>query len=189
MINSPPAGDSTSRHRLRAALRAGHLPQGAPTSPALANLACYTLDARLTGYAAAAGLTYTRYADDLTFSGGDVAVPRLVEAATMIAREEGFAVNPTKTRVQRSGQRHVITGVITNEKLGVPRAYHDQLRAVLHDTARHGPEVANRRQRTDFRAYLEGRVGWVESVNPVRGRRLRAQFDAISWPDAERDRD
>lgn len=179
----PAGGDSTSRHRLRSALRASHLPQGAPTSPALANLACYTLDVRLAGCAAAAGLTYTRYADDLAFSGSDPAVPRLVEAVTKIAREEGFAINPTKTRERRSGQRHEVTGVVTNETLGVPRAYHDQLRAVLHDAARNGPKVANRQQRPDFRAHLDGRVGWVESVNPFRRKRLRAQFDLISWPD------
>lgn len=77
----------------------------------------------------------------------------------------------------------MVTGVVTNEKLGVPRAYHDQLRAVLHDAARNGPEVANRQQRPDFRSHLDGRVGWVQSVNPVRGRRLRAQFDLINWPD------
>lgn len=188
----PTGGDSTARHRQRAELRARHLPQGAPTSPALANLTAHGLDRRLGGLADGLGLAYTRYADDLTFSGsnsdserpgGDVPVPRLIRAVGKIVREEGFAINPAKTRVRYAGQRHEITGLVANEQLSVPRAYHDQLRAVLHDAIRHGPEAANRAGLPHFRDHLAGRVGWVESVNPIRGRRLRAQFDAIVWPD------
>lgn len=178
----PDGGDSSARHRLRSRLRARHLPQGAPTSPALANLIAYGLDRRLSGYAAAAGLSYTRYADDLTFSGGPVAVPRLVAAATAIAREEGFVINRDKTRTQHAGERHQVTGVVTNRGLSVPRDYHDQLRAVLHDAVVNGPDAANRIGHPAFRDHLAGRVGWVESVNPVRGRRLRSQLDAIVWP-------
>ncbi|MEO3937786.1 reverse transcriptase family protein [Dermatophilaceae bacterium Soc4.6] len=179
----PAGGDSSDRHRLRARLRARHLAQGAPTSPALANLACVTLDRRLTGYAAAAGLTYTRYADDLAFSGREVESARLIRVAGTIAREEGFMINTSKTRVRNAHQRQEVTGLVTNERLGVPRDYHDQLRAVLHDARLHGVVVANRSGHTHFRAHLDGRVGWVESVNPVRGRRLRADFEAIAWPD------
>ncbi|HEY5785577.1 MAG TPA: reverse transcriptase family protein [Microlunatus sp.] len=180
----PPGGDSTARYRLRAELRNRHLPQGAPTSPALANLTAFGLDRRLAGYAIGAGLTYSRYADDLTFSGPDVATPRLIRAVTEIARAEGFVINSRKTRIRFPGQRRTITGlVVSGDRLGVPREYHDRLRAILHDAAVNGPEVANRGGLPHFRAHLEGRVGWVESVSAVRGRRLRAQLDAISWPD------
>ena len=180
----PPGGDSSARYRLRAALRDRHLPQGAPTSPALANLAAFGLDRRLAGYASAAGLTYSRYADDLTFSGPDLAAPRLVRAVTEIAREEGFMINSRKTRTRHPSQRRTVTGlVISGDRLGVSREYHDRLRAVLHDAAVNGPEAANRSGVPHFRAHLEGRVGWVESVNVVRGRRLRTQLEAISWPD------
>ncbi len=178
----PAGGDSSARHRLRAALRERHLPQGAPTSPALANLACFGLDRRLAGYAAAAGLTYTRYADDLTFSGSLVQAPRLVHAVAKIAAEEGFALNGDKTRVQRRNGRQAVTGVVTNRQLGVPREDHDQLRAVLNDAVRNGPTAANRTGQPQFREHLNGRVGWVESVNPVRGARLRARFRQITWP-------
>ncbi len=179
----PAGGDSSARHRLRAALRGAHLPQGAPTSPALANLACYTLDARLAGYASASNLHYSRYADDLAFSGSAVGAARLVRAVTRIVAEEGFAINESKTRVQAKGERRQVTGLVVNQRLGVPRDYDDRLRAVLHDAGRNGVDAANRSGHPNFRAHLEGRVGWVESVNPVRGRRLREQFDAIVWPD------
>jgi RNA-directed DNA polymerase len=182
----PSGGDSSARHRLRATLGARHLPQGVPSSPALANLAAFGLDRRLAGYAEAAGLRYSRYADDLTFSGAHVAAPRLIRAVTEIARDEGFAVNPDKTRIRHAGERHEVTGLITNQQLSVPRAYHDQLRAVLHDAVLNGPDAANRAGRQHFRSHLAGRVGWVESLNPVRGRRLRAQLDAIVWPAVER---
>ncbi len=179
----PDGGTAGGRTWLRASLRTRHLPQGAPASPALANLACFTLDRRLAGLAGAAGLTYSRYADDLTFSGPRGSAGRLVSSVGSIARAEGFDLNPAKTRVRSAGQRQEVTGLVVNDRLGVPRDYHDQLRAVLHDAARHGPAVANRLAHPEFRSHLEGRVGWVESVNPVRGRRLRAQLETIVWPE------
>lgn len=180
----PAGGDSSSRQLLRARLRTPHLPQGVPTSPALANLVCHVLDARLAGWAAAAGARYSRYADDLAFSGADgLATPRLVRAVTTIVAKEGFTVHRTKTRVQRSSGRQLVTGLVVNQALGVPRPVEDRLRAVLHDAVRHGPEIANRSGHPDFRTHLEGRVGWVEQVNPVRGRRLRRQLDGVVWPD------
>ncbi|GAA1824287.1 reverse transcriptase family protein [Microlunatus capsulatus] len=179
----PPGGDASARHLLRARLRAPHLPQGAASSPALANLACARLDRRLAGYAAALGATYSRYADDLTISGpADLAAPRLVRAVSAVVVEEGFAVNPAKTRVQRSSARQQVTGVVVNARTSVPREEEDRLRAVLHDAVRNGPDAANRAAVPDFRAHLEGRVGWVSAVNPVRGARLRRQLDAVVWP-------
>lgn len=182
LARMPAGGLASGRAWLRASLQARHLAQGAPTSPALANLACFTLDQRLAGLAGAAGLTYSRYADDLTFSGPRGSAGRLVAAIGTVARDEGFDLNPPKTRVRSANQRQEVTGLVVNDQLGVPREYHDQLRAVLHDAGRHGPTAANRLGHPHFRAYLEGRVSWVESVNPVRGRRLRAQLDAIVWP-------
>ena len=182
LAGMPPGGTTSGRAWARASLQQRHLPQGAPTSPALANLACVTLDQRLAGLAGAAGLTYSRYADDLTFSGARGSAGRLVFAVGTIARDEGFDLNPAKTRVRSATERQEVTGLVVNDQLGVPREYHDQLRAVLHDAGRNGPAVANRLGHLDFRGHLEGRVGWVESVNPARGRRLRAQLDAIVWP-------
>ena len=182
LTDLPAGGSSAGRAWLRASLRSRHLPQGAPTSPALANLACFTLDRRLTGLAGAAGLTYSRYADDLTFSGPRGGAPRLVSSIGSVVRAEGFHLNPSKTRLRSAGQRQEVTGLVVNDRIGVPREYHDQLRAVLHDAARHGPAAANRLRHPDFRAHLEGRVGWVESINPARGRRLRAQLELIEWP-------
>ena len=101
-----------------------HLPQGAPTSPALANLMAYRLDCRLFGLARSAGGVYTRYADDLAFSGGEAferAVDRFAAHAAAIALEEGFHVNHRKTRVMRQGVRQQLAGIVVNQKVGLRR--------------------------------------------------------------------
>ena len=183
LARMPQGGNSSARHLLRAQLRVPHLPQGAPTSPGLANLAAFVLDRRLASFAAALGVNYTRYADDLTFSGpADLSTPRLVRAVSTIAQDEGFALNTAKTRVRPAATRQLVTGVVVNSTPGVPREDRERLRAVLHDAAMHGGEAANRARHPDFRAHLNGRVGWVEAVNPLQGSRLRRQFDTIAWP-------
>ena len=161
-----------------------HLPQGAPTSPALANLCAYRLDCRLTGLAEAAGAKYTRYADDLAFS-GDAEFERCVERfalrAAAILLEEGFAVHHRKTRVMRQGVRQYLAGLVTNEKINVVRADFDKLKAILTNCARHGAESQNREGHPAFRMHLDGRVGFVEMVNPAKGARLRRVFEQIEW--------
>jgi RNA-directed DNA polymerase len=178
--------DLDGRHWLLSALSQPHLPQGAPTSPALANLVAYRLDLRLAGLARAADAGYTRYADDLAFSfrGADASrrARRLVDAVGPIVREEGFRINRSKTRVTLASQRQHLCGVVVNERPAVSRRDRDQLRAVLHNCVQRGPMSQNREQRPDFRAHLLGRVAWVESVNPEHGEQLRTLFEQISWP-------
>jgi hypothetical protein len=164
-------------------LRRPHLPQGAPTSPALANLCAFRLDCRLAGLAAKLGATYTRYADDLTFSGGDDlrrAADRIRRLVMTIAAEEGFQVNARKTRVLPSGRRQTVTGVVVNAKPNVRRAEFDTLKAILTNCVRHGPASQNRDGRPNFRAHLLGRISHVTQLNPARGAKLRAIFDRIA---------
>jgi len=180
----PPGGSPSERFALRQALAAPHLPQGAPTSPALANLAVRRLDSRLAGWVDAAGGRYTRYADDLAFS-GPVELARRADAfirgVTRIVEDEGHTINPRKTRVRGASVRQAVTGVVVNERTNTPRHDFDRLRAVLHNAAAHGPESQNRGGHPDFRAHLLGHISWMESVNPARGVRLRADFARIEW--------
>lgn len=173
-----------AHHRLGRRLATPHLPQGAPTSPALANLAAFRLDRRLAGLAASLEITYTRYADDLTFS-GPARLTRLPatlrRAVTEIARDEGFRVNDQKsTLVTRAGRQRVC-GIVTNERLNIVRTEYDALRAILHNSVIHGPATQNRQAVPDFRAHLLGRITWIEALNPTRGEKLRRQFAAITW--------
>jgi retron-type reverse transcriptase len=164
--------------------RRPHLPQGAPTSPALANLLAWRLDQRFDRLARSAGATYTRYADDLAFSGDATFAAGLRGFSTTvetIVAEEGFVLNHRKTRVMRRHQRQTLTGIVVNDHCNVPRDAFDALKAILFNCARHGPGAQNRGGVADFRRHLDGRVSWVEQVNPPRGAKLRALFDRIAW--------
>ena len=180
------AAQIDAHYRLGRRLATPHLPQGAPTSPALANLAAFRLDRRLAGLAASLDVSYTRYADDLTFSGPT----RLVRAANTvrravaeIAREEGFSVNKHKSMLATRAGRQRVCGVVVNERLNAPRHDYDVLKAILHNSRVRGPASQNRAAVPDFRAHLLGRVSWMESLNPKRGEKLRRQFASIAWPD------
>ena len=162
-----------------------HLPQGSPSSPALANLCAFRLDLRLAALADDAGVHYTRYADDLAFSGErDLArgIESFKRTVATIAAAEGFAVNTRKTRLMLQSQRQQLTGVVVNSRANTRRDDYDQLKAVLHNCARHGPAGQNRANLRDFRAHLAGRIAHVSQLNPVRGARLAASFAAIAWP-------
>jgi retron-type reverse transcriptase len=178
---SVPPGDTAA---LRAMYGVRHLPQGAPTSPALANLLAWRLDRRLDGLARAAGANYTRYADDLAFSGdADFArsIGRFDKAVTAITGEEGVHLNQSKTRIMHRHERQRVTGLVVNDHSNVGRDEFDTLKAILHNCARKGPHGQNRTAEPDFRRHLDGRVAWVEQVNPHRGIRLPRLFDRIAW--------
>jgi hypothetical protein len=169
-------------------LAAPHLPQGAPTSPMLANLCAFSLDRRLAGLARRLDATYTRYADDLVLSGGRPLVREaagLQRAVRAIAADEGFRLHPRKTRVMTQATRQQVTGVVVNAHPNVARDEFDRLKATLHNAARHGPAAQNREGVPDFRAHLLGRIAWVAWLNPARGARLRRLFDVIEWDGAE----
>lgn len=161
-----------------------HLPQGAPTSPALANLAAFRLDRRLTGLSAASDLRYSRYADDLTFSGTGLTCRRrrpFVEIVAEIAADEGFRLHPHKSTLRTASQRQLVTGVVVNATPNAPRADYDRLKAILHRLVINGPVAHNPDQPVDLQAHLRGRVAWITSLNPRRGEKLQRLLDAIDW--------
>lgn len=167
-----------------ARLRGPHLPQGAPTSPALANLAAFALDVRLSALAGKFDAKYTRYADDLAISGGGELIDglqRFLPLVCEIVRDEGFIVNEAKTSVRSKHQRQVLTGMVVNQHLNLHRRDYDRLRAVLHDARVNGPASANRSGHPQFRSHLEGKISFVQATNPQRARKLWAAFDKIDW--------
>jgi len=183
--NSLGSGQNVERMAEARALYAWpHLPQGAPPSPALANLCAYRVDCRLSGLAAAVGARYTRYADDLAFSGDgsfERCVERFATRVSAILLEEGFTVHHRKTRIMRQGVRQYLAGVVTNKRINIVRADFDRLKATLTNCVRHGAESQNHEAHPSFRLHLEGRVGFVEMINPAKGARLRRIFEQIAW--------
>lgn len=162
-------------HRL-ARYAAPHVPAGAPTSPALANLAAFRLYRRVAGLARAMGCRYTRYADDLVLSGDGAR--SCFATICGIAAEEGFAVHPGKTRFQPRSVRQMVTGLVVNVRPNVCRDEYDRLRATLFNCARFGPRTQSELPVAELRAQLRGRIEWC-GVNPTRAAKLHALFDRI----------
>jgi RNA-directed DNA polymerase len=161
-----------------------HLPQGAPSSPALANLCAYRLDCRLSALAKTCSASYTRYADDLAFSGKQEfakCAERFSIQAAAIAAEEGFVVHHRKTRLMRRSVRQHIAGLVINERPNIRRTDFDELKAILTNCVRSGPEAQNRGPHASFRLHLQGRVAFVKSINLNKGTKLEQLFERISW--------
>jgi len=159
------------------------LPQGAPSSPAITNLICRKLDRRLSGLAGKLGFTYSRYADDLTFSACGEATRRigtLLKAVDGIVSAEGFTVHPDKTRVMRKSSRQEVTGLTVNERVAVPRPLLRRFRAVLQQVETHGPEGRHFGPGRNVVNSLLGFAHFVSMVDPEVGRALLQRAEKIA---------
>ncbi|MGL4232304.1 MAG: reverse transcriptase family protein [Casimicrobium sp.] len=144
-----------------------HLPQGAPTSPALANLCAHALDVRLSALATEFGANYTRYADDLVFSGDDDIAKRprrFISLVREIIANEGWQLNPDKTRIMRDSGRQSFTGLVVNERVNVARDDYDRIKAAVH------------RATADDVSRVLGLLSWLKQSSPQRAEKLRAKL-------------
>ena len=158
------------------------LPQGACTSPALGNLVAKRLDSRLHGIATRLGFTYTRYADDLSFSASGDPLQKigyLLARVRHIADDEGFSVNEKKTRILRRSAAQNVTGIIVNQRPGVPRDEVRRLRAILHRAAKDGLAAQNRDNHPHFEMWVKGMIAYISMVNPRQAAPLRAAFESL----------
>ena len=161
-----------------------HLPQGAPTSPAIANLVAFSLDVRLSGLAKSFGGNYTRYGDDLTFSGGrnfQSSLRLFIPLAQQIIRQERFVINKHKRKILRRSNQQTVTGVVVNSKMNISRKSYDTLKATLHNCVKFGPASQNRDDHPNYRDHLRGRIAHVQQLNRARGEKLLAIFEKIDW--------
>ncbi|HSI51133.1 MAG TPA: reverse transcriptase family protein [Ideonella sp.] len=158
------------------------LPQGAPTSPMLTNILCRRLDKRLQGIATKLGFTYTRYADDLSFSASGEAASltgRLLRQVHHILKAEGFTPHPDKQHVMHAGRRQEVTGVVVNKQPAVSREQRRALRAALHRATHQGVEAATWQGEPAARNVLLGYAQFVTMVNARHGAPLLAQAKAL----------
>ncbi len=158
------------------------LPQGAPTSPAITNLLCRRLDARLFRVAERLGFRYTRYADDLTFSAsGESAahVGRILRQVRWVVEQEDLRVHPDKTRVWRRGRRQEVTGLVVNQRVNVSRRLLRRFRATLFQIERDGPEGKRWGNSRNVLRSLHGFANFVAMVDPARGVPLRERVRAL----------
>ena len=166
---------------IRKVLTSPHLPQGAPTSPALANLAAFKLDCRLSALAKSIDSHYSRYADDILFSGTNYRIlNNLIPYIGHIIAEEGFHLNFRKTRVMGRGQRQQATGIILNKHHNLSRKEFDCLKAILHNCITKGVSSQSDGQE-NFKSHLEGKLNYLSMLNSSKGENLKKQFLRIDW--------
>ncbi len=152
------------------------LPTGAPTSPVLSNLICMPMDLELEALAKEHECTYTRYADDLSFSSEITIVEGLEDKIYDVLAKYGFKSQKKKRRLQKYFQHQNVTGVVVNEKLNLKRDKIKKIRAMLHDAQVNGLIAASQKHYTDtnlnkqnmlalkFLHYLKAEVSYVKYV-------------------------
>ncbi len=158
------------------------LPQGACTSPGITNLICRRLDDLLNQLASLYDFTYTRYADDLTFScnkHGLGQIGRLIHETKNIVHFEGFYINEEKTRILRSASRQKVTGIVVNEKPNISRKELRAFRALLHNVEKNGLQEENRNKHQDFWGYIQGYANYISMVRPDLSQKLAEQLQRI----------
>lgn len=159
-----------------------HLPQGAPTSPALTNIICYKLDKRIEGMAKSLGFAYTRYADDMSFSAsGDSKenLQKLIWGVRAISEAEGFTLHPDKLRIMRKGARQEVTGIVVNEKVSINRHELRKFRALLFQIEKDGPEGKQWGKSPNLAEAVWGYANFVYMVKPEQGKKLLEKVKAL----------
>lgn len=153
----------------------GYLPQGAPTSPMLSNLVMKRIDEQLWSYCKSRKIIYTRYADDLTFSGNSIHIGHLIAYVKRILMQRQLHLNTHKTKVMGRGNRQSVTGVVVNEKLQVSKAYRDKIRQEIYYCIKYGFDSHIQRcmdkpkwiqSKSQYIQHLLGKVHFVLQINP-----------------------
>lgn len=144
------------------------LPQGAPTSPILSNIVASELDNKIVEYIGKDKIRYTRYADDLTFS-GDFSEGDIIKNVERIANRLGFQINEEKTRVRRRNQRQEVTGIVVNEKMQLNRKVRKRIRSDMYYIQKYGVESHIQHigeDRKNYLYHLIGLISYAAFVNP-----------------------
>lgn len=156
------------------------LPQGAPTSPYLSNLRMIALDEKISKYTSQKSIRYTRYADDLTFS-GDFNPHFLINDISTIVYNEGFSINPEKTRVARSNARQEVTGIVVNSHMQISKEKRKQIRQQIYYIRKYGLESHLERieeNRANYLNHLLGQINFALFVNP-KDEEMKEYFDTV----------
>ncbi|MCT4612231.1 MAG: retron St85 family RNA-directed DNA polymerase [Clostridia bacterium] len=159
------------------------LPQGAPTSPYLSNLICKRLDAKLLDLANFIEASYTRYADDITFS-GEKKIAKHIKLIRKIIINENFIINEKKVRVQFKHHKQVVTGLVVNTKLSVPRKTKKYLRQQIYYAKKYGVKDSLERQnitKSNYRGHLFGYAYFIRMVEEHIGDKFIEQLCSIDW--------
>lgn len=149
------------------------LPQGAPSSPAITNIILYEFDELVGMWCRERGIVYTRYCDDMTFS-GNFDPAEVIRFVSLELNQLGFLLNEQKTRIQRPGQQQTVTGIVVNEKPSIPADYRRKLRQELYYCKKFGiqehlQKIGLEIPEDTYRMQLLGKVNYVLQVHPDDG--------------------
>lgn len=160
------------------------LPQGAPTSPMLSNLIARDLDAELEELARKRGCQYSRYADDLSFSGQELNNKVTREEVTSIIENNGFRVNRNKTKEKLRGQKQMVTGLTVTNGIHVPKSYRKSVWMELHCCLKFGVKSHVQHQNNGkgfYKQWLLGRIMYVRSIDKACGEKMLKVFNSLKW--------
>jgi RNA-directed DNA polymerase len=149
------------------------LPQGAPSSSSVGEMVLYPLDRRLWNLVTPHRLTYTRYADDLTISGGAHLRERLHHQILRIVRDAGWRLNE-KGGIFGPNERHKLLGLVVNREVNAPKETYERIRFILRLAAKGHLSAAE----LDLSS-IQGHIGWIHTTNPSRGAKLKALLASI----------
>ncbi len=144
----------------------GHLPQGAPTSTTLANVVLTTCDDEIRTVCDRSEVTYTRYVDDLIFSGNQAR--SVINEVVRLLKKRGFRSPHAKQHIMGPHKCHEITGVVVNSTPGVSRKRKSRIRAAIHQLK----FINDPREREKAMLSLRGKIGFVNQVNTGSARSL-----------------
>lgn len=160
------------------------LPQGACTSPALANLIASRLDSRLAGFAKSFGSdwTYTRYADDLTFSSSDAEanLGQFLAAVARITKDEWFEIKREKTRIMRSPMRQSVTGLLVGSEVRIPKETVKKIRALFHNIETKGQDAVSDQLGRNALPVAKGYWAYLHMVNPELAAKYMKKYSWLS---------
>lgn len=158
--------------------------QGAPTSPALANIICYRMDRRIIGLSKSKKFNYSRYADDITFSADIKSDLPKIGMIRRIIESEGFHLNGDKTELLHTGNRQMVTGLLVDRHVRVPGRYKKDIRRHIHFCMKYGGREHFNRIAPGLafgKEWLEGRIRYVYSIEPDVAKKMWSDFETIDW--------
>ena len=160
------------------------LPQGACTSPIISNIVTFKLDLRLKKLSDKLGINYSRYADDITFSGDKNTInSKFLFFVKSIINECGYQINDKKTRFESKYGRQEVTGLIVNNgKVSIPKRYLQNLRKDLYYIKKYGIEEHKKRNNiynAFYQEHIKGQIMFVYSVDKNKGIKLLKEYNLI----------
>jgi len=159
------------------------LAQGASTSPSISNLICRRLDLRFSKLANKQGVNYSRYADDITFSGDENQIPK-ISLIKRIISEEGFKINWSKVGRFKQGQRQLVTGLLIDNKTRIPKKFKKDIYRHLHFCKKFGAYTHFHRINPGKgykKEWLLGKIYFVKSIEPEESKKMFEIANQINW--------